>query len=78
MAKIADSLYEKTKDGHGEKVNIGAKFSNVISNDANSPVSLQDFYDNYQAFLANGKFIYTGTTKPTNTAHIAFWVKPRS
>lgn len=53
---------------------VGVLFENVVDSRSNKGnYTLQQFFDNYMAYMQAANFIYYGTEKPTNT-HIKIWI----
>lgn len=59
----------------GDEVPIGAKFADVVDGrSAQGNYTLEQFFDNYMAFMKNADFIYYGGDNPEKNTHIKVWI----
>lgn len=72
---LVNQVLKKNDKGEPEgPYNFGTDFNNVIDTRiGKSGYTLAQFFDNYEAFMKNTTFVYSGENNPKNT-HIGIWI----
>lgn len=72
---LVNQILKKNEKGESEgPYNFGVNFNNIIdTRTGKAGYTLAQFFDNYENFMKNTTFVYSGENTPQNT-HIGIWI----